>query len=70
MRKSPSLIPNGGSLDAVTTDVPDILPHVEEPPVTKDVTTAEVSVCDTYFNCVSGCLCVCIYTTYVGVHIL
>ena len=44
MRKSPSLIPNGGSLEASAADVPDILPHVEEPPVSKDVATAEVGV--------------------------
>ena len=43
MRKSPSLIPNGGSLEATSADVPDIVPHVEEPPVTEDVTMAEVS---------------------------
>ena len=43
MRKSPSLIPNGGSLEAASADTPDILPHVEEPLVTKDVITAEVS---------------------------
>lgn len=44
MRKSPSLIPNGGSLEATAADIPDIVPHVEEPPVSKDVTTAEVGV--------------------------
>ena len=41
LRKSPSLIPNGGSLEATAADIPDIVPHVEEPPVTKDVVTAE-----------------------------
>ena len=45
LRKSPSLIPNGGSLEASASDVPDILPHVEEPPVSTDVTTAEVREC-------------------------
>jgi len=41
MRKSPSLIPNGGSLEA---EAPDILPHIEEPAVERDVvTTAEVN---------------------------
>ena len=44
MRKSPSLIPNGGSMEAATADLPDIVPHVEEPSVSKDVVTAEVSV--------------------------
>ncbi|XP_065897745.1 protein scribble homolog isoform X3 [Dysidea avara] len=38
MRKSPSLIPNGGSLEA---EAPDILPHIEEPTVEKDVVTTE-----------------------------
>ena len=45
MRKSPSLIPNGGSLETSAGDVPDVVPHVEEPSVSKDVTTAEVKEC-------------------------
>jgi len=40
MRKSPSLIPNGGSLEA-EVEAPDILPHIEEPAVEKDVATTQ-----------------------------
>jgi len=41
MRKSPSLIPNGGSLEG---DSPNILPQIEEPPVDKAVIKADLEV--------------------------
>jgi len=56
MRKSPSLIPNGGSLEA---EAPDILPHIEEPAVEKDVVTmAEVNYTYALHNCLSPLLSV------------
>ena len=63
MRKSPSLIPNGGSLEASAGDVTDVVPHVEEPSVSKDVTTAEVKECLVCAHELS--LYPCLYAMYI-----